>query len=143
MTALELAKQKAMKAKRQYQESDEEISTTDEATSKPTLSLQQTANAANEASKAANNSTERAEFAAMNKIFDSKLEDLKMCLDLINRHYQALHRTLGDLEPIEKSDATAAVLKSITERATLFRITSTGENTPFFFFVFATPISLP
>ena len=32
------------------------------------------------------------------KVLSAKLDDLKMCMDLINRHYQALHRTLVDLE---------------------------------------------
>lgn len=126
MTALELAKQKALKARKQYQESDEDISTTEETSTKQNLSIQQTTNAANEMSKAANNSNERAEIAAMHKNFDTKLEELKMCMELVNRHYQALHRTLADLELIDKSDATATILKSINERATLFRITSTA-----------------
>ncbi|CAF4975225.1 unnamed protein product, partial [Rotaria socialis] len=69
--------------------------------------------------------TERAELVTMNKAFDSKLDDLKMCMDLINRHYQALYRTLGDLEQIDKSETTVNIIKSVNERATLFRITST------------------
>jgi hypothetical protein len=74
------------------------------------------------------NSSERAELAAISKTFDAKLDDLKMCMDLINRHYQALHRTMADLEHLDKSDATLSLVKSVNERATLFRITSTGES---------------
>lgn len=126
MSALELAKQKAMKARKQYQESDEEISTTDE-TKSPVPAPLATANTSADATKSSNNSSERAELAAMNKVFDAKLEDLKTCLDLITRHCQALHRTLGDLEQVDKTDTTTSILKTVTERATLFRITSTGS----------------
>jgi prefoldin subunit 5 len=64
----------------------------------------------------------------MNKAFDAKLEDLKMCMNLINRHYQVLHRTLADLEQIDKSESTINTIKNVNERATLFRITSTDKR---------------
>jgi hypothetical protein len=122
MNALELAKQKALKVRKQYHDSDEEVLTTDDSNKQQQQQQQQTQ------SKQLPNSTERAELATMNKTFDSKLDDLKMCMDLINRHYQALHRTLVDLEQLDKTEATIATIKSVNERATLFRITSTGEN---------------
>lgn len=125
MGALELAKQKALKARKPYHDSDEDASPTDESVDQQ-RNLQQQTNA-NDQTRASINSSERAEIATMNKTFDAKLDDMKMCMDLISRHYQALHRTLGDLEQIDKSEATVNTIKSVNERATLFRITSTGE----------------
>ena len=124
MSALELAKQKALKVGKQYNDSDEEASTADDL-SDQTANLSVVPN--DELAKRAN-SDDRAELATMTKTFDAKLEDLKMCMDLIGRHYQALHRTLGELEQIDKTEATTNVIKSVNERATLFRITSTGNE---------------
>jgi hypothetical protein len=126
MNALELAKHKALKVRKQFHDSDEDISTTDDS-NKQQQQQQQPMNLNNQI-KQSPNTTERVELATMNKAFDSKLEDLKMCMDLINRHYQALHRTLADLEQIDKSEATINTIKSVNERATLFRITSTGKR---------------
>jgi hypothetical protein len=125
MNALELAKQKSLKVRKQYNDSDEEISTTDES-NKQQPQQQSQPMTSNDQIKQSLNTNERAELAAMNKAFDTKLDDLKMCMDLINRHYQALHRTLTDLEQIDKSEATINTIKSVNERATLFRITSTA-----------------
>jgi cell division protein FtsI/penicillin-binding protein 2 len=126
MSALELAKQKALKVRKQYHDSDEDASNTDESVDQLQNLLQQQTNI-NDETKGSIMSNERAELATMNKTFDAKLEDLKMCMDLINRHYQALHRTLADLEQIDKSETTINTIKSVNERATLFRITSTGK----------------
>ncbi|CAF0817646.1 unnamed protein product [Rotaria sordida] len=114
MNALELAKQKAIKVRKQYQDSDDEGLINDD------LNKQQHSN------DQTKQTTDRVELATMNKTLDAKLDDLKMCMDLINRHYQALHRTLADLEQIDKSEATIITIKSVNERATLFRITSTA-----------------
>jgi oxysterol-binding protein 1 len=133
MSALELAKQRAVKVRKQYNDSDEDVSTTedvnDQSQNQPTLtaSAPTTTTTVQDSTRISATNTERAELATMNKTFDSKLDDLKMCMDLINRHYQALHRTLGDLEQMDKSETTASILKSVNERATLFRITSTGK----------------
>jgi hypothetical protein len=125
MSALELAKQKTLKVRKQYQDSDEDVSVTDDTIDQQPNQLQQQTSV-NDPTKVSLNTNERAEIATMNKNFDAKLEDLKMCMDLINRHYQALHRTLADLEQLDKSDATINTIKSVNERATLFRITSTA-----------------
>ena len=125
MNALETARQKALKIRRQYQDSDEEVSTIDELHEQQ-RNLGQPQASPNDSNKSPNND-ERAELTTMNKAFDAKLEDLKMCMDLINRHYQALCRTLGDLEQLDKTEATVNAIKSVNERATLFRITSTGK----------------
>lgn len=126
MNALELAKQKILKARRQYQDSDEEASTADDLSDQlQNSALASSANLTDQ-TKSLLNADERTELATMNKTFDAKLEDLKMCMDLINRHYQALYRTLGDLEQIDKTESTMNTIKSVNERATLFRITSTA-----------------
>jgi hypothetical protein len=122
MNALELAKQKSLKVRKQYNDSDEDISTVEQQ-----LSSQQQQINSDDQLKHSSNTNDRVELATMNKAFDSKLDDLKMCMDLINRHYQALHRTLADLEQIDKSETTINTIKSVNERATLFRITSTGK----------------
>ena len=120
-----------MKVRKQYNDSDEDVSTTedlnDQSQSLPTLTASAQTATVQDSTRISATNTERAELTTMNKTFDSKLDDLKMCMDLINRHYQALHRTLGDLEQMDKSETTANILKSVNERATLFRITSTGK----------------
>ncbi|CAF1015690.1 unnamed protein product [Adineta steineri] len=126
MNALQSAKQKALKVRKQYQDSDEEVSTTDEVNDLQQQNLIQQQTNINDQNKLLINTNERAELTTMNKAFDSKLDDLKMCMDLINRHYQALYRTLGDLEQLDKTEATVNIIKSVNERATLFRITSTA-----------------
>jgi hypothetical protein len=138
MNALELAKQKSLKVRKQYNDSDEDISTIDDSNKQQQQSQQQMNS--NDQNKRSPHTNDRIELATMNKTFDAKLDDLKMCMDLINRHYQALHRTLVDLEQIDKSEATINTIKSVNERATLFRITSTGKSiiymTSFFIFYF-------
>jgi hypothetical protein len=123
MNALELAKQKSLKVRKQYNDSDEDTSTVDDVNKQQ----QQRQINSNDQTKQSPNTNEQVELATMNKTFNTKLDDLKMCMDLINRHYQALHRTLTDLEQIDKSEATINTIKSVNERATLFRITSTGK----------------
>jgi oxysterol-binding protein 1 len=135
MSAIELAKQKAVKVRKHYQDSDEDVSTVDDINEHvhmiSSMNVQEATTNTIDATKLANTTGDRVELVTMNKTFDSKLEDLKMCMDLINRHYQALHRTLADLEQMDKSDSTIAIVKSVNERATLFRITSTGNRTIF------------
>ncbi len=121
MSALELAKHKALKVRKQYHDSDEDVSAIiDDSNDQQQIN-------SNDQTKTSISTNERAEIVTMNKTFDAKLDDLKMCMDLINRHYQALHRTLADLEQIDKSETTINTIKSVNERATLFRITSTGK----------------
>uniref|UniRef100_H2ZFT6 PH domain-containing protein n=1 Tax=Ciona savignyi TaxID=51511 RepID=H2ZFT6_CIOSA len=62
-----------------------------------------------------------------------KLDDLATCNDLISKHGGALQRALSDLESIENnlisqndSPALSSRIKTVNERATLFRITSTA-----------------
>lgn len=51
----------------------------------------------------------------------AKLENLKTCYDLISRHGHALQRALTD---IESGDELSTKSKAVSERATLFRISS-------------------
>lgn len=127
MNALESAKQKSLKVRKQYNDSDEDASTTDDSNKKQQQLQTQTSTTSDQV-KQSSNQTEQAQIEAMTKTFETKLDDLKMCMDLINRHYQALHRTLADLEQLDKNETTINTIKSVNERATLFRITSTGKN---------------
>lgn len=59
------------------------------------------------------------------RTLSAKLEDLNTCNDLITKHGAALQRALGELEHLDhNTDTAAAKIKSVNERATLFRITS-------------------
>lgn len=51
----------------------------------------------------------------------ARLENLKTCYDLISKHGLALQRALSDLE---SGDDLANKTKVVSERATLFRISS-------------------
>ncbi|CAF5105509.1 unnamed protein product, partial [Rotaria socialis] len=79
MSALELAKQKALKSRKQYQDSDEDISTTDDANDQQLnqahqtqLHQQQQLTNLSDQTKLLTTTTERAELVTMNKAFDSK-----------------------------------------------------------------------
>ncbi len=58
------------------------------------------------------------------RTLSAKLEDLNTCNDLITKHGAALQRALGELEQLDSSADVSAKIKSVNERATLFRITS-------------------
>ena len=59
------------------------------------------------------------------KAFQSRLEDLKTCNDLIVKHAAALHKSLAELEAVDSSkDDLVSRMKTVNERATLFRISS-------------------
>ncbi|ELT99009.1 hypothetical protein CAPTEDRAFT_179200 [Capitella teleta] len=58
------------------------------------------------------------------RTLSAKLEDLSTCNDLITKHGAALQKALGELEQIEAASEASAKFKSVNERATLFRITS-------------------
>lgn len=51
----------------------------------------------------------------------ARLENLKTCYDLISKHGLALQRALNDLE---NGEDLATKTKAVSERATLFRISS-------------------
>uniref|UniRef100_A0A667WJA6 Oxysterol-binding protein n=1 Tax=Myripristis murdjan TaxID=586833 RepID=A0A667WJA6_9TELE len=54
----------------------------------------------------------------------SKVEDLSTCNDLIAKHGSALQRSLSELEGIRPGADMGEKIRQVTERATLFRITS-------------------
>lgn len=59
----------------------------------------------------------------MIKDLSQRLEDLQACNDLINKKGTMLQRALNELEALEPpSPELAAKIKTVTERATLFRI---------------------
>ncbi|XP_077995182.1 oxysterol-binding protein 1-like isoform X2 [Glandiceps talaboti] len=58
------------------------------------------------------------------RMLNSKLEDLTTCNDLIAKHGAALQRSLSELELIQDTAEASSKIKAVNERATLFRITS-------------------
>uniref|UniRef100_A0A3Q0T2D6 Oxysterol-binding protein n=1 Tax=Amphilophus citrinellus TaxID=61819 RepID=A0A3Q0T2D6_AMPCI len=58
------------------------------------------------------------------RTLNSKVEDLATCNDLIAKHGSALQRSLSELEGLRVGVDMGDKIKQVTERATLFRITS-------------------
>uniref|UniRef100_A0A3P8RUX4 Oxysterol-binding protein n=1 Tax=Amphiprion percula TaxID=161767 RepID=A0A3P8RUX4_AMPPE len=58
------------------------------------------------------------------RTLSSKVEDLTTCNDLIVKHGSALQRSLSELEGIRVGADMGEKIRQVTERATLFRITS-------------------
>ncbi|XP_062333286.1 oxysterol-binding protein 1 isoform X3 [Osmerus eperlanus] len=54
----------------------------------------------------------------------SKVEDLSTCNDLIAKHGSALQRSLSELDGVRVGGEAGDKIRQVTERATLFRITS-------------------
>ncbi|XP_076644475.1 oxysterol binding protein isoform X3 [Halictus rubicundus] len=95
VTALELAKAKAIQAM-ESEEEEEEFQ---------------------------DNDSQKAEEASVIKDVSQRLEDLQSCYDLINKRGTMLQRSLNDLEAVEPpSPELAAKIKTVSERAALFRI---------------------
>ncbi|KAL2098025.1 hypothetical protein ACEWY4_007232 [Coilia grayii] len=105
ITALELAKAKAV---RMQAESDD---SGDECPMSPPSAGQ---------SGASRNS----EVQSTLRTLGSKVEDLSTCNDLIAKHGSALQRSLSELEGVKLGGDTGDKIRQVTERATLFRITS-------------------
>ncbi|NXF42337.1 OSBP1 protein, partial [Nyctibius bracteatus] len=96
VTALELAKAKAVKMLEESDDSgDESVSQTDKTELQSTL-----------------------------RTLSSKVEDLSTCNDLIAKHGTALQRSLSELETLRLPADSTEKIKQVNERATLFRITS-------------------
>uniref|UniRef100_A0A671YFH3 Oxysterol-binding protein n=1 Tax=Sparus aurata TaxID=8175 RepID=A0A671YFH3_SPAAU len=64
------------------------------------------------------------EFQSTLRTLNSKVEDLTTCNDLIVKHGSALQRSLSELEGIRVGGDMGEKIRQVTERATLFRITS-------------------
>ncbi|KAF4071269.1 hypothetical protein AMELA_G00271210 [Ameiurus melas] len=105
ITALELAKAKAV---HMHAESDD---SGDECTSSPPMTAQGVG-------------TRNSEVQSTLRTLGSKVEDLSTCNDLIAKHGSALQRSLSELESIKPGGETSDKIRQVTERATLFRITS-------------------
>jgi len=58
------------------------------------------------------------------KLLASRLEDLETCNNRINKHGQMLQKVLSEIETYESSEDLLQKVKSVNERATLFRIAS-------------------
>ncbi|XP_072281136.1 oxysterol-binding protein 1-like [Pyxicephalus adspersus] len=97
ITALELAKARAVKMQAESDDSGDE-------------------DASSQADKAEIHSTLRA--------LSGKVEDLGTCNDLIAKHGTALQRSLSELESLRLPQDSSDKIKQVNERATLFRITS-------------------
>ncbi|XP_064201055.1 oxysterol-binding protein 1-like isoform X2 [Anguilla rostrata] len=106
ITALELAKAKAM---RLHTESDD--SGDDYSTSSPTP-------------LGSGLGARCPEVQSTLRTLGSKVEDLSTCNDLIAKHGSALQRSLSELEGLRLGTETGDRIRQVTERATLFRITS-------------------
>ena len=69
---------------------------------------------------------DKQDLQSMLKTLMSKLDDLKTCHDLNVKRATALQRALTELEQLENPAKAASRTKSINERVTLFRITSSA-----------------
>jgi len=69
---------------------------------------------------------DRDELQNVLRTLNSKLEDIRTCSDLIQKHGSSLQRALVELELTESAADAAAKMKPVNERATLFRITSSA-----------------
>lgn len=69
---------------------------------------------------------DKQELQAMLKSLVAKQDDLKTCHDLNVKRATALQRSLTELEQIDNPQKARTKMKSINERATLFRITSSA-----------------
>ena len=67
---------------------------------------------------------DKQEFDSMLRLLGTRLSDVRTCGDLVTKHGTALQRTLGELEQLDGQSDTAARIKNVNERATLFRISS-------------------
>ncbi|XP_039100976.1 oxysterol-binding protein 1 [Hyaena hyaena] len=97
VTALELAKAKAVKMLAESDESGDEESVSQ---------------------------TDKTELQNTLRTLSSKVEDLSTCNDLIAKHGTALQRSLSELESLRLPAESNEKIKQVNERATLFRITS-------------------
>ncbi|XP_075698000.1 oxysterol-binding protein 1 [Rhinoderma darwinii] len=97
ITALELAKARAVKMQAESDDSGDEDPTSQ---------------------------TDKAEVHNTLRALSGKVEDLGTCNDLIAKHGTALQRSLSELESLRLPQDSSEKIKQVNERATLFRITS-------------------
>lgn len=107
ITALELAKAHAMRIHAESDDSGDDFSPS----SHPMLPGQ-------------GNASQNSEVQTALRTLGSKVEDLSTCNDLISKHGSALQRSLSELDSLRLSGEAGDKIRQVTERATLFRITS-------------------
>uniref|UniRef100_A0A8C6WSN3 Oxysterol-binding protein n=1 Tax=Neogobius melanostomus TaxID=47308 RepID=A0A8C6WSN3_9GOBI len=107
ITALELAKAKAADMQQESDDSGDDFSPS----SHPAIPGQGSA-------------SQNSEVQSALRTLGSKVEDLSTCNDLISKHGSALQRSLSELDSLRLSGEAGDKIRQVTERATLFRITS-------------------
>ncbi|XP_024143598.1 oxysterol-binding protein 1 isoform X1 [Oryzias melastigma] len=107
ITALELAKAKAARMQAESDDSGDDFSP-----SSPSAAPGKGAGSQN------------LEFHSAMRTLGSKVEDLSTCNDLISKHGSALQRSLSELDSLSLTGEAGEKIRQVTERATLFRITS-------------------
>ncbi|KRX60373.1 Oxysterol-binding protein 2 [Trichinella sp. T9] len=68
-------------------------------------------------------SIDKNEVHCMTRVLQSKLDDLLTCQDIISKHGSSLQKSLSEVEQISNGADLSAKVRTIHERATLFRIT--------------------
>ncbi|KAL0970715.1 hypothetical protein UPYG_G00246260 [Umbra pygmaea] len=68
--------------------------------------------------------TQSSEVQSTLRTLGSKVDDLSTCNDLIVKHGSALQRSLSELDNLRLTGEATDKIRQVTERATLFRITS-------------------
>ncbi|KAM8880868.1 oxysterol-binding protein 1-like isoform 2-T4 [Synchiropus picturatus] len=68
--------------------------------------------------------TQNSEVQSALRTLGNKVEDLRTCNDLILKHGSALQRSLSELDNLRLTGEAGDKIRQVTERATLFRITS-------------------
>lgn len=107
ITALELAKAKAARMQAESDDSGDDFSLS----SPPTAPGQ-------------GGGSQNSEVQSALRTLGSKVEDLSTCNDLISKHGSALQRSLSELDSLRLTGEAGDKIRQVTERATLFRITS-------------------
>uniref|UniRef100_A0A3Q1G6P1 Oxysterol-binding protein n=1 Tax=Acanthochromis polyacanthus TaxID=80966 RepID=A0A3Q1G6P1_9TELE len=72
----------------------------------------------------AESGSQNSEVQSALRTLGSKVEDLSTCNDLISKHGSALQRSLSELDSLRLTGEAGDKIRQVTERATLFRITS-------------------
>ncbi|XP_054880386.1 oxysterol-binding protein 1-like isoform X2 [Poeciliopsis prolifica] len=106
ITALELAKAKAARLQAESDDSGDDFSS-----SLPVGGGQ-------------GGGSQNSEVQSTLRTLGSKVEDLSTCNDLISKHGSALQRSLSELDSLRLTGEAGDKIRQVTERATLFRITS-------------------
>lgn len=69
---------------------------------------------------------EKFELSSHLRALTTKLSELNTCNELIAKHGNSVQRALGELEQLDNPSEVIAKIKSVNERATVFRITTTA-----------------